>query len=68
VTRRSSSVEFTEEESEEVVAPELAKRVKVLPPFLVNHAGTSYWPNAVVEVPESVAAHWLLNSWVEESA
>lgn len=52
-------------ENHEATTPESLKRVKVLPPFLVAHDGTSYWPNAVAEVPESVAAHWILNQWVE---
>ena len=47
----------------EEVAPS-PKRVRVLPPFLVAHEGTAYWPKAVVEVPEAVAAHWILNGWV----
>ncbi|OBH43376.1 hypothetical protein [Mycobacterium mantenii] len=52
-------------DKQETQTPEPLKRVRVLAPFLVAHDGTAHWPNAVVEVPESVAAHWLLNQWVE---
>jgi hypothetical protein len=54
------------EEPEEVKAPEPVKRVRVLHPFLVSHDGTAHWPQAVAEVPESVAADWLLNRWVTD--
>jgi hypothetical protein len=39
-------------------------RVKVLAPFSVCHAGVAYPPDAIAVVPESVAAHWILNQWV----
>ena len=52
------------EEDDEKEVPEPLRRVRVLPPFLVSHDGTSYWPQATPEVPESVAAHWILNGWV----
>jgi hypothetical protein len=47
-------------------APEPLKRVKVLDPFPVSRDGTAYWPNAVAEVPESVATHWLTQKWATE--
>jgi hypothetical protein len=53
-------------ELEEVKAPEPLKRVKVLDPFSVSHDGTAYWPNAVAEIPASVAKHWLSSNWVVE--
>jgi hypothetical protein len=53
-----------EGEPEPVRKPEPLKRVRVLPPFMVAHEGTQYFPNSVAEVPESVADNWLLNQWV----
>jgi hypothetical protein len=59
--------EVTERPDEglEVEVPEPLKRVRVLPPFLVAHDGTQHWPIAIAEVPESIAAHWILNRWAE---
>jgi hypothetical protein len=45
-------------------APEPLTRVKVLSPFQVVHDATAYYPNAVLEVPASVADNWLRNRWV----
>ena len=50
-----------------VVAPEPLRRVRVLPPFQVVRDGTAYWPEAVVEVPEPLAATWLLNRWLSDA-
>jgi hypothetical protein len=54
------------EPQEPEAAPEPLRRVRVLHPFLVSHDGTAHWPHATPEVPESVAAHWLLNRWVTD--
>ena len=73
--RPSPDLQYTEDcevrprpddELDEVEVPEPLRRVRVLPPFLVAHTGTQYWPSAVAEVPESIASHWILNSWAEE--
>lgn len=50
--------------AEEVVVPEPVKRVKVLSPYSVAHDGTAYWPNAVAEVPQSIASKWITQKWV----
>jgi hypothetical protein len=55
-------------EPEPVKAPEPLKRVKVLHPFSVSHEGVSYWPNVIVEVPESIADKWLRSNWVTDDA
>jgi hypothetical protein len=52
------------EEESVVVVPEPLKRVRVLPPFMVAHEGTQYFPNGVAVVPASIADDWLLNQWV----
>jgi hypothetical protein len=41
-------------------------RVTVLAPFMVSHDGTAYRPGDTAEVPEHVAAHWILNEWVND--
>jgi hypothetical protein len=52
----------TSETAEE--PPEPLKRVRVVPSYGVHHAGIRYLPNAVAEVPESLADHWLKSRWV----
>jgi hypothetical protein len=51
-----------------VTAPEPLQRVAVLTPFQVCHLGEVYLPNEVAEVPENVAAHWILNGWVADGS
>jgi hypothetical protein len=60
----SDVAESREREKEPVRKPEPLKRVRVLPPFMVAHAGMQYFPGRVAEVPESVADEWVLNKWV----
>jgi hypothetical protein len=54
----------TREREKPVVVPEPLKRVRVLAPFQVAHAGTQYFPGEVAEVPQSLANNWILNQWV----
>ena len=42
--------------------------VRVLAPFSVSHDGTAYLPDAVAEVPASVAENWLTNGWVADAS
>jgi hypothetical protein len=39
-------------------------RIRVQHPFQVVHEGEVYWPDNAADVPDDVAAHWLLNGWV----
>jgi hypothetical protein len=39
-------------------------RVRVKHPFQVVHEGKAYWPDNAADIPEHVAAHWILNGWV----
>jgi hypothetical protein len=63
MVRRSELID--EQESSK---PESSKRVKVLRPFRVVHDGIPYGPDAIAEVPESVAAQWILNRWVDDAS
>jgi hypothetical protein len=63
---RRSAVEFVDDLEEEKAAPEPLRRVKVLPPFQVVHEAVVYRPHAIAEVPESVAAQFILNRWVTD--
>jgi hypothetical protein len=49
---------------EEGTSPEPLTRVTVLAPFSVSHDGTAYYPEAVTEVPASLASWWISNRWV----
>ena len=42
------------------------KRVRVLHPFQVVHDTVVHRPGEVAEIPESVAAEWIMNRWVTE--
>jgi hypothetical protein len=53
------------EKAEKVVVPEPCRRVRVLSPFSVSYDGVAYWAGSVVEVPESLAANWVVQRWVE---
>jgi hypothetical protein len=49
-----------------LAAPEPLKKVRVIHPFSVAHAGIAYWANEEPVVPESVADHWLTQKWCED--
>jgi hypothetical protein len=46
---------------------EAISRVSVNAPFQVVHEGIIYKPNEVAEVPEHVAAQWVLSGWVVDN-
>jgi hypothetical protein len=50
-----------------VASSEPVTKVRVLEPFGVFHDGTAYLPESVVDVPESIAAHWLSNGWADRA-
>jgi hypothetical protein len=45
-------------------SPEPLRRVRVQHPFQVVHEGTVYPPDEIVEVPETVASHWIRDGLV----
>jgi hypothetical protein len=51
-------------EEEIPLAPEGVKRVRMVSPYHVAHAGTAYWPGETPVVPESLAAEWIRSKWV----
>ena len=61
-----SALRFVEAEAadDEPPKPEPLRRVRVRHPFQVVFKGVPYWPDAVAEVPESLAAKWVRDQWV----
>lgn len=45
----------------------MSTRVKVSPPFQVNHDGKTYGPGETVAVPDELAERWITAGWVEEA-
>ena len=41
------------------------RRYRVVAPWQVHHAGVTYGPGEVVDVPDVVAAPWVAAGWVE---